>query len=653
MKTGVYFCNCGTNVSDKIDAEKVKERALATDGNVHFKTISFMCSEGGKEEFEKDLQANRVDRVVIAACSPREHEGTFMACMSRSNLNPYLLQMVNVREQVAWVTEGRNEATDKAARYVSAAMRRVALHDQLQKKEIDVSTDLLVIGAGPAGLKAALVAAEAGRHVTIVERSPVIGGMPVRFEDLAPNMECGPCMLEPIMGEVLHGHAAANIELLTMSEVVGVVGSYGNFAVKIKNTPRYVDPHKCVGCAECIAPCPVSTKNEFNYGLSERKAIDFPFPGALPNSVFIDAGLCVRWKGEDCHLCKDACPVEDAVIYHDEERTVERTVGAVLLTIGSQLYNCKNIPNLGYGTLSDVYTSLEFERIAASNGPTNGEIKTSTGSVPESVAIMQCVGSLDKNHCSYCSGVCCLTAFKFNQVLAHKLPSTKIMHFYKEITVPGKEEFVLFDKARNNPNATFVRYDDIADFQITDRGGKKHIAYKDEKGISTSVTVDAVVLCAGIVPPEGSPALSKIFEVSRDGFGFFEELHGRTDSAQSKMKGVYLAGTCQSPMDIQRSMTQAMAATGFMLSGLVPGRKLEISPTVASVTEERCSGCRTCVPVCPYNAISYDGEKDVSRVNDLLCQGCGTCVAACPSGAIIGFHFTNEQIMAELEEVLQ
>jgi heterodisulfide reductase subunit A2 len=653
MKTGVFFCNCGTNISERIDAEQVRARAMQADADVQFVTIDFMCSEEGKLAFERAIVEKNIDRVVVAACSPREHEGTFMQAMSRAGVNPYLLQMVNIREQVAWVTEDREKATDKAARYVTAAMHRVALHAPLQKKEIDISPDVLVIGAGPAGLKNALTIAEAGRKVTVVEKLPVIGGMPVRFEELFPKMECGPCMLEPIMGEVMHGPHADNIELLTLAEVIGIVGSYGNFTAKIRIRPRYVDPHKCVGCAECVAPCPESTKNEYNCNLNDRKAVDFPFAGALPNSVFIDPTACRRWKGEDCHLCKDACPVEDAFQFDEKEQIVERTVGAILVAIGSQLYDCTHLSHLGYGTTPDIITSEECERLAASNGPSGGQLLTSQGRPPESVALIHCVGSLDKNHCEYCSGVCCQEAFKLNQLFEHKAPGAKVYHFYKELSLPGKEEFELYRRAQANPGARFIRYGDIAELSIVQQDGKTCVEYKNDAGQRERVAPDMVVLCPAIVPTRDAQGLSALLGAGLDQYGFFEELHGRTDSAQSKMKGIYLAGTCQAPMEIQAAMGQGMAAAGYMLSGLVPGRKLEISPITASVCEERCSGCKTCVSVCPYKAVGFDDIKEISNINELLCHGCGTCVAACPSGAIVGNHFTNEQIMAEIEEILK
>jgi len=652
MKTGVYFCNCGQNIAGKIDSQAVKESISKLHPGIHVQTVDFLCSEPGTEFLEKDLRGNGIERVVLAACSPREHENTFMKALSAAGLNPYLMQMVNIREQVAWVTENPLDATAKAIRLIAAAVQRVALHDPLQKREIDICPDALVIGAGPAGLKAALALATAGRKVTVVEKTPVIGGLPVRYEELFPNMECGPCMLEPLLGEVLHGEASGNIELLTLSEVTGVVGSYGNFTITIRQRPRYIDLKTCIGCQECIGPCPVSTKNEFDCNLSDRKAISLPFQGSLPNAPSLDPSVCLRFKGEDCAKCRDACPVEGTIHFEDAECVVERKAGAIIVAIGGDLYDCASVPNLGYGKLPDVVTAAQFERMLASNGPTGGEIRTSAGKAPASIAIIHCVGSLDKNHKEYCSGICCQYAFKFNHLVGKKLPGIKRSHFYREISSPGKEEFLLYRHAQDDPDTSFFRYRDIADLKLKTDKRKIGIRYREGAGKEKGLAVDMVILCPASVPAAGTDQLGAVLEAGRDRFGFFEELHSRTDSAQSKIKGIYIAGACQAPMDIQRSMNQGMAVAGHVLSGLVPGRKLEISPMNAVVDEERCSGCRVCVSVCPYKAISFDPVKEVARVNDVLCMGCGTCVAACPSGSIKANHFTTNEIMAEIEGIL-
>ncbi len=671
MKTAVYFCNCGTNISEKINPEKVEDAVKKSNGGIIFKNYGFLCSEEGKEFLRKDIMDNGIEAVVIPACSPRDHEKTFMDVLSAAGVNPYMMQMINIREQVAWVTEDKDKAAEKAVHYINAAISRVNLQEPLEKKEIDVSPDAIVVGAGPAGLKAALSLAEAGRKVTVVEKSPTIGGLPVRYEEIFPNMECGPCMLEPIMGDALHGNASGNIEFLTLSEIEDVVGSYGNFTVKIKRSPRYVDAEKCIGCAECIAPCPASFKNPFNCDMNERKAIDFSFAGALPNVPYINAGVCLRFNDNDgaddgsCRLCIDACPVGEEVFKFDEkEEIIERNAGSIILATGSALYDCGKISSLGYGKIPAVYNSIEFERILASNGPTEGKIETPDGKEPQSFAIVHCVGSLDKNHKDYCSGICCEYAFKFNHIIRNKIPSAKIYHLYKEIVIPGKESGSLYRHAAEDKNTVFIRVRDINGMTVAEESGKKVFSISGAcgsgggagggeienggGGVSEKISVDAVILCPAVVPGGDMDGLAGILEVVRDKNGFFEELHGRTDVGKSTIKGVYLAGSCHSPMDIKGAMSEGMAAAGYVLSGLVAGKKLSIDPISAVVNQERCSGCKVCIGVCPYKAISFDGKEEASLVNELLCQGCGTCAAACPSSAIKANGFTNEEIFAEI-----
>jgi len=653
MKTGVWLCTCGGNLAERIDFARLKLELERLPGVAFVKEQAFLCAEEGRHMLEADLLETRPDRVVIAACTPREYEGAFMQVLSRVGINPYFLQVVNIREQVAWVTPDGDAATGKALAQIRGALARVRLHQPLDRKEIDICRDVLVIGAGPAGLKAALTLAEAGRNVCLVEKSPALGGMPVRYEDLFPAMECAPCLLEPVLGEVLHGTHAERVEVMTMAEVVDVAGYYGNFTVQVRQAARHVDVEACIGCAECVAPCPATTPNEFNYALDERKAMAIPFAGALPNAPFLDATACVRARGDDCTLCQAACPVEGAIRFDDMERTVERKVGAIVVAVGAGLYDCRRLPQLGYRSVPDVCTSAEFERMLASNGPLDGELRLRAGNPPESVAIVHCVGSLDGEHRPYCSGVCCQYAFKFNHLIAKKLPGARVYHLYRELSMPGKEAFALYNHARHNPDATFARYRSLAGMSVSGANGGATIEYEDESGERRSIAADMVVLCPAVTGAEGTPKLSRILDAPLDDFGFFEELHGRLDAAQSRIRGIFLAGACQAPMDIAGSISQGMAAAGYILSGLAEGRKLEIEPITASVDEERCSRCHTCARVCPYKAISYPPERNSAVVNALLCHGCGTCVAACPAGAIRGNHFTDGQILAEIEAVLQ
>lgn len=650
MKTGVYFCNCGSNISDKISAEAVAEALKSFPEAPYFATVDFICSEDGKLQFEENLKIERPDRVVVAACSPRDHENTFRRCLSNAGMNPYLMQMVNIREQIAWVTEDPAVATEKAIRAIRAAVQRVQLQQPLEKKQLEICPDALVIGAGPAGMKAALALAEAGRSVVLVERTPFIGGLPVRFEEIFPALECAPCMLEPLMGDLLHGDHPGQIELMTMSELVEVTGFYGNFIAKIRQKPRHVSLHECIGCGECVQACPAITTNEFNNLAVERKAIDFAFAGVLPNAPFLMEDVCVRSRGEECRICKDVCPIGEDVINLEEKAVIaERRVGSIILAVGAGLYDASRVAGMGMGTLPDVYDALQFERILSTTGPTGGEIITKEGLTPASVAIIHCVGSLDEAHTPYCSGICCRYAFKFNHLISSRHPETVITHYHRELVMPGKESHTLFRQASSNKNSRFKRYDAIKDLAVTqDAAGRLQV------GVGGEVApADMVILCPAVIPADGSDKLAALLDVSRDSSGFFRELHGRTDAAQSTIKGIYLAGSCQAPMEIQSAMLEGMAAVGHTLAGLQPGRMIEIEPVTAEVDEAHCSGCRLCISVCPYRAISFDAEHNAARINAVLCCGCGTCVAACPAGAITGHHFTNAQIMAEIEGVLK
>jgi len=650
MKTGVYFCNCGTAISDKISFQIVTEAVGTFPEHPYVRSVDFICSENGKQQFEENLRAEQPERVVVAACSPREHEATFRRCLSNAGMNPYLLQMVNIREQIAWVTDNPAEATNKAIAAIRGAVNRVQLQQPLEQQRLEVCPDALVIGAGPAGMKAALALAEAGRSVVLVERAPFIGGLPVRFEELFPSLECAPCTLEPLMGELLHGEHPGTIELMTMAEVLQVTGFYGNFTATIRHKPRHVSLRDCIGCGECSAACPATTMNEFNSNASERKAIDFAFTGVLPNAPFLMEDVCIRSQGEECRACKDACPVGVDVVDLDEAETVvERKIGAIILATGSGLYDASEIPGLGFGTLPDVLDALQFQRMLSSSGPTGGKIVTADGRTPTSVAIIHCVGSLDEEHKPYCSGICCQYAFAFNHMINARLPGATITHYHRELVMPGKEAHNLFRHVAHSEQTHLKRYDGISDLAVT---------LGDDTRLAVSVSdemqaVDMVILCPAVVPADGARELSTLLDLSCDQFGFFRELHGRLDAAQSTMKGVYLAGSCQEPMEIQRAILSSMAGVGHALAGLQPGRMIEIEPCVAEVDETRCSGCRLCVSVCPYHAVSFNQEHSAAVVNALLCRGCGTCVAACPAGAIGGHHFSDAQIMAEIEGVLK
>jgi heterodisulfide reductase subunit A len=673
LRVGVYICSCGTNISENLDIDELVKFSSGLDTVAYAKSHGLLCSEEGKGFIAEDIIKQKPDRVVIAACTPKEHEKTFRNVLQKAGVNPYLFQMVNLREQVAWVTADKSVATDKAKAYIRAAVRRVALQEPLDKKEIDCNTDVLVIGAGAAGIEAALVAARSGRKVCLVEKNSFIGGRVARYEDVFPKMECASCMLEPKMDEVLHND---NIEVLTNSEIIEVLGFLGNFVVKINKKASFVDGEKCIGCGACSEQCPVKTRNEFDYQLSDRKAIYTPYAGALPNVPVIDTKTCLRFGGrielyreafetglitkeefemfreQDCRVCEQACAF-GAITYQDSDNVLERNVGGIIVATGFELFDTSVLPQYGYGKLPEVYTSLEFERILAQTGPTAGRLLMKNGKEPESVAIIHCVGSRDKDFNDYCSGVCCLYALKFSHMIRKHSPLVKVCDIYADWCVPGKDNQAFLDSIRDWENIQFIHTDLPMNVVLKQKGGAIDLSCTDVSGNAQKVSADMVVLCPAIVPSRDSLKLSDLLLISRDKDGFFAEGHTKLAPVSTNIEGIFIAGCSQGPKDIQNSVAQAAAAAGQALSLLVPGRKLVLDVMTAEIDEKACAECKICIGLCPYKAIVLDREKNVAVVNTVLCKGCGTCVAACPSGSAKSRHFTTEQIFAEIEEVLK
>ena len=644
-RIGVYVCECGPNIKEALDIDAVVRFAGSLQDVVLATPFSLLCSAEGKALIATEIKTHNLSRVVIAAYSPKAHETAFREVLKIAGLNPFLMQVANIREQCAWVVKDKAAATQKAKAIIKAAVFRVVCHEPLEIKTIECRPEVLVVGAGVAGISAALTLSQKNRMVYVVEKAPCSGGKAARYEDLFPGMGCAACVLDPLLDEALHDE---HIEFLTFSEIQEVLGYYGNFTVKVKRNARFVDPSTCLGCEMCFEVCPVKVKNEFNEGLNERKAIYIPYAGALPNVAVIDKMHCLRFKEKECNACREACPF-GSIDYEDTDRVEALNVGAIVLATGFDLFDPVKAPQYGYPTIENVYTGLEFERLLNSTGPTGGEIVLKNGQPPEKIALIHCVGSRTARYNEHCSGVCCLYSMKFAHQTRQKLPNALIRVFHSDFCLPGKVSQGFFNRVSEADNVEFYHMQKPDAVQIISTNKDILIQYTDVLGNSNTKDADLVVLAAAMEGAKDACRLADIFDIPQDRDRFFMEENATLASVSTVREGVYIAGCAQGPKDIQSSVAQGQAAAGRILSRLVPGEKLEIAAITAEVDAERCSGCKICLDVCAYRAITGDERVKQARVNELLCRGCGACAAVCPSGAITSKHFTDEQICAEIK----
>ena len=647
-KVGVYICQCGTNIAQTVDCKSVVDYAAGLPNVAVARDYQYMCSDPGQDLIKKDIKELGLTRVVVASCSPLMHEPTFRRAVEEAGLNQFLFQMANIREQCSWISENKEMATERAKAIVGAAVNRVLFQEPLAVKRVPVNPNVLIVGGGITGIEAALQIADSGKKVYLVEREPTIGGYMARFDKTFPTLDCAACILTPKMVSVGQHQ---NIELLSYSDVTAFSGYVGNFTARVRRRPKYVEDDKCNGCGLCTEKCPLSVPSEFECGLGKRKAIYRPFPQAVPNVPVIDTEHCLYFTKGICKVCQKFCP-RGAINFDQKETFVELQVGAAVLATGFDLFDASKVKQYGYGRLPNVITSLEFERFSHASGPTGGKIMLKNGQMPASIAILHCIGSRDTNYNEYCSRVCCMYSMKIAH-LAHEKTGARVYEFYIDIRAFGKgyEEFY---KRMLKEETIFIRgkaaeVTDVAQTP-TERGKLVVVAEDTLLGAVRRIPVDMVVLSVGLEARKDAAEVARTFSISRSQDGFFLERHPKLAPVSTASDGIFIAGACQSPKDIPDSVAQGAAAAANVLS-LIDRKEVTLEPTVAFIDEESCSGCKICIGLCPYNAITFDETKKVSLVNDALCKGCGACVAACPSGAITQHNFTDKQLLAEVEAI--
>jgi heterodisulfide reductase subunit A len=636
-RIGFFICHCGINIAGTVDVKKVKEELSRYPGVVHSEDYIYMCSDPGQSKVIEAIKEKKLDKVVIACCSPTLHETTFRNAAKVAGINSFQCEIANVREQCSWVHKDMEKATEKAIKISKAAIERTRLNESLEPISVPVTRRALVIGGGISGIQSALDLANSGYEVILVERSPSIGGHMIQLSETFPTLDCSQCILTPKMVEV---SKHPKIKLLTYSEVQEVAGYIGNFKVKILKKPTYVDPDKCTLCDECTKVCPVAVPNEFDLGLTRRRAIYIPFPQAIPATYTLDINNCPGLLPIACGKCADVCEPE-AIDFDMKPEILEEEVGSIIVSTGYDLYSKEKMAEYGYGKYEDVLDGLQFERLLSASGPTMGKIlRPSDHKEPKEVVFIQCVGSRDPElHCPYCSKICCMYTAKHAMLYKHHIHDGQAYVFYIDIRSGGKdyEEFV--QRAVEEDGVIYLRGKVSKIFKEGDKikvWGVDTLAGKD-----IEIDADMVVLAMAMRPSEGAAELAKKLKIAMDKDGFLAEAHPKLRPVESVTSGMFLAGAAQAPKDIPEAVAQASGASVKAVNILSQDRLFH-APTIASVNLALCTGCGMCVDVCPYEAVTLEEEK--ARVNEVLCEGCGTCSATCLRGAINVRNSTQLQI---------
>jgi heterodisulfide reductase subunit A len=660
-RIGVYICHCGINIGSVVDVDAVVEHASRLPGVAVARNYSYMCSDPGQGMIKDDIEKEKLNRVIVASCSPRMHEPTFRNTLKDAGLNPYFLEMANIREQVSWVHEDKEVATEKAKKLVEAAVAKALLLEALEEKEVDVTPSCLIIGAGIAGIQAALDVADAGFKAYLVDKNPSVGGHMSQLDKTFPTLDCSACILTPKMVDVANH---PNIELMTYSQVEEVEGYVGNFKVKIRKKARYVDFDKCTGCGDCAEACRLAGRipSEFDESIGNRSAVYLPFPQAVPAVYTVDPERCLQLSkgkcGKEGPKCAETCQAK-AIDFEQQDEIVEVEIGTIIVATGFDIFDANRKPEYGYADNDNVLTGLEFERLVSASGPTGGKIilgrdkKGEGGYEPSRVAFIHCVGSRDETVGNeYCSRVCCMYLAKQAHLIKDKLPDADITVFYMDVRAFGKgfEEF--YDRVRREG----IRYVRGNPSEIYRKGDDHTLVVEVEDtltGTPLEHEADLVVLGVGLEPRRDVREIIDLFKLSQSTDRFFLEAHPKLRPVDTASDGIYLAGCCQGPKDIPDTVAQAKGAASSALILMASG-KVKVEAQVSVVSPDECRGCGFCIEVCPFGAIELVDENrmgnivQVALVNEALCKGCGSCAAACLSGAIQPKSFKDEQILPQI-----
>ncbi|MDD3625759.1 MAG: CoB--CoM heterodisulfide reductase iron-sulfur subunit A family protein [bacterium] len=639
-RIGVFICHCGLNIAGTVDVDALREAVGKIRNVVYVKNYIFLCSQPGQEMVSDAVKEHKLDGFIVANCSPTLHEKTFRTIAIKLGMNPYLVEVANIREQSSWPHSKQPDyATKKALKIIKGTIKKLERNIELYTQRVGLTKRALVIGGGIAGIQAALDIADGGYEVLLLDRKQSIGGHMAQISETFPTLDCPQCIMTPKMTEVAQH---PNIKLYTYSEVEEISGFIGNFTVKLRQKARYVDWDKCTGCGECIAKCPSKPLSEFNRNLCKGTAIYRDFEQAVPSYPVINKEACLYFQKGVCRVCEKVCPAA-AINYEDKDIIKEEKIGAIIIATGYDLMPIQALGEYGAGKYKDVVDGMQFERLLASTGPYAGNVKRpSDQKVPESVVFIQCAGSRDpETHYPYCSKICCMYTAKQALLYKHNVHHGKAYIFYIDIRSNGKgyEEFV--QRVQEEEGVVYIRGKVSKVFK---RGDKLVVWGADTlTGQTVEIETDLVVLASAMIPSTGSLNLASKTRLATDKFGWFSEAHPKLRPVESVTGGYFLAGTAQAPRDIPETVAQASGAASKVLA-LFSNEYIESDPVIAQVDPEICNRCGYCESVCAYGAVKLNPKTRIAEVNEVLCEGCGACAATCPSGAISHRNNSRKQI---------
>ncbi len=630
-RLGVYICHCGGNISDYVDVEKVKESIEGEEGVFLAKTTMFACSDATQKEMVEDIRNNNLDGLVVASCSPKLHLLTFRAVSERALLNKYNYVHANIREQGSWAhSDDKAGATAKAIQLVRSAVAKVRLARSLDPIIIPSKKAVAVIGAGVAGMRAAIELSDMGCPVTLIEREHFVGGRTSQWDILFTTNQTGKELVTKLYNDIA---GRDNITLITGAEVISNTGSIGDFVLKIRVTPRYI-MDKCDenNLAKAIEVCPVVVPDNFNFTITSRKAIYHNFPSEYPHYPVIDIENCTR-----CGECEKVCKSVD---FSQQEQIVEVNVGSVMMATGFDPYT-PGEGEFGY-KLSDFAVTLpQFKRITDLN---EGRL-VYKGKEIRNIAYIYCVGSRQsEGDNNYCSRYCCTSAIHASLEAKRKFSNISNFHFTRGVRTYGKQELLYAESLRMG-DIYFQAYEENPP-SVDVNNGEISVSINDIMTGGREITVepDLLVLVTGMVPRSDN-SVASIFKLPKGRDRFFNEIHMKLRPVETVIDGITICGACQGPKNITESVNSALSAAAKSFSFVNKGQ-LALEPIIAEVDKETCNWCGKCQEACPFDAVKMvkEGEKEVAVINNSVCKGCGMCLPVCPVNAIDLIAFSDNEI---------